>query len=182
MTVPLSQRRNQKRKQKRKTQRHPFTHLCGQKLCSAHGRFCSGCPVQASGDPGDPKSAPTACLLTFCRRSLSSRDLLVFLLQVWPRNINLFFLCTFHCHPQLQITAKQGRAGGTPMRDPDTQLQSREGLGAPPCETPTHSCAWGWCFICPWGAEQRCIVSHVFLLHLWSMLIDIYRRGFASSP
>ena len=60
--------------------------------------------------------------------------------------------------------------------------QSREGLGASPCETPTCSCTWGWCFICLQGAEQRCIVSHVFLLHLWSMLIDIYRQGFASSP
>ena len=60
--------------------------------------------------------------------------------------------------------------------------QSREGLGASPCETPTCSCTWGWCFICLRGAEQRCILSHVFLLHLWSMLIDIYRQGFASSP
>lgn len=60
--------------------------------------------------------------------------------------------------------------------------RSREGLGASPCETLTHSCAWGWCFICPQGAEQRRILSHVFLLHLWSMLIDIYRQGFASSP
>ena len=60
--------------------------------------------------------------------------------------------------------------------------QSREGLGASPCETPTHSGAWGWCLICPWGAEQRRIVSHAFLLHLWSTLVDIYRQGFASSP
>ena len=38
------------------------------------------------------------------------------------------------------------------------------------------SFSWSWYFTCLRGADQKCILSHTFILHLWNMLIDIYRH------
>lgn len=149
--------------------------FCGQEFCSAHSRFwpsstwrCSGCPALASGDPRHPKPAPTACLLTFCCQSLFSRDLLMFLLQVWPRSINFFFFLHFPLPPTAADHSKARKGWVHPhVRPRPAAARGADALSA--CGALSRDASSPTSSFCTFGACSLTFTDKGLLLHLHNL-------------